>query len=575
MTDPRKNSIEATVTNPKRKDDLYHSVHADLNMRIIQSLVWFVKDNYGAEKLNSISFKAGISPEKLGACNGWISLEQTESIMKQVNSLVGNDQAFMKACVHRMKESYGPLRFLLWATSPLQMLEMGQNHFSAISTFSSGNFDRITNNKYRLRYYSTQKESRLMCLSRQAQSKALPSLWDLPKANLKEVSCICRGDSCCEYELSVYEKSRFLPILGGGLLGLAVSGITMLLRIDSLLLSTYLWGVIPIAGALAGYIFELRRTNSHNLQVADDINRGLSQIVVENQEVQHEIMNLHERQRNWNRRLENQVAERTCTSEQLTKRLQLILSEQTSTLQGVSHDMKNPLTIILQTSEIILDHLSPENRWMAEEQKMAVSRIRMLLDDMLQIETDNLKEMRFLPEPVETKPLEDSLRRRLRALTGDLGLRLSVLATRETPECIQVDRVLLDRVIDNLITNAVKYTEQGSIVLELDGKPGFLTIKISDTGRGIADEDIERIFHAGGSDPDKREEYSHGLGLSVVVRLLDRMGGKLEVMSFPGRGSTFWVHFPIEPLEMNSVSRASEIEFSDPVNRVVTIRRVV
>ena len=125
------------------------------------------------------------------------------------------------------------------------------------------------------------------------------------------------------------------------------------------------------------------------------------------------------------------------------------------------------------------------------------------------------------------------------------------------------------------MTNAVKYTEQGSIVLELDGKPGFLTIKISDTGRGIADEDIERIFHAGGSDPDKREEYSHGLGLSVVVRLLDRMGGKLEVMSFPGRGSTFWVHFPIEPLEMNSVSRASEIEFSDPVNRVVTIRRVV
>jgi len=575
MSDPEVNHGETTRTGQKVNDDLYRSVKVDLNMRIIQSLIWFVEDNYGPEKLNSMSFESGISPEKLFACRGWISLEQAESIMQQVYSLAGTDQAFMKACIYRMKESYGPLRFLLWATSPKQMLEMGQDHFSTISTFSSGDFDAIGSSKYRLRYYSSQKESRLMCLSRQAQSEALPSLWDLPTAHLRETSCICRGDDCCEYELSVYEKSRFLPVLAGAITGAVISALVMLTRIEPMLLSVYVWGVTPIMGAAAGYIVELRRANRQNLSIADDINRGLSQIVVENQEVQQEIIGLNERQKNWSRRLEKQVTERTRASEQLTKRLQFILAEQASTLQGVSHDMKNPLTVMLQTSEIMQEELSPENRWMAEEQRQAVTRMRVLLDDMLQLETDNLTVMQFLPEPVETKLLEDSLRRRLRALAGDRGLRCSVLATRETPECILVDRVLLDRVVDNLLTNAVKYTEQGSIVLELDGKPGFLTIKLSDTGRGIAEKDIRKIFHAGGSDPDKREHYSHGIGLSVVVRLLDRIGGKLEVMSLPGRGSTFWVHFPVEPQGLPEIPETPEIEFTDPANRVVTIRRVV
>ncbi len=140
------------------------SSDADLNMRILQSLIWFVIDNFGEDKLNSICFEAGLSAEHLKHCRGWISLEQTEIVLKLVRELVGSEEAFMEACVYRMKESYGPLRFLLWASSPIQMLEMGQRHFSTISTFSRGDFSRITDSRFRLRYHSTRKESRLMCL---------------------------------------------------------------------------------------------------------------------------------------------------------------------------------------------------------------------------------------------------------------------------------------------------------------------------------------------------------------------------------------------------------------------------
>jgi signal transduction histidine kinase len=575
MADPELRPQGAVESANGNHNGENNHVRGDLNLRIIRSLCRFVEETYGSEKLDALSWEAGVPVEQLRSCRGWISQEQAEAIMHRVHSWVGSDQAFMKACIHRMKDSYGPLRFLLWATSPDRMLEMGQNHFSSISSFSRGDFEKIGDNRFRLRYYSTRKESRLLCLSRQAQSEALPELWDLPAANLREASCICNGDDHCEYILTIYEKSRWLPVLIGALAGACASVAVSMWNIGPMLLNAFIWGMTPILGASAGFIWELLRANRRNLMVADDINRGLSQLVVENQEAQQEILSLHHRQRAWNRRLEEQVAERTRNSEQLAKRLQSILTERTSALKGVSHDMKNPLTVMLQTSEVIGEKLDFDSLWLVEEQKLAVDRMRGLLDDVLQLQTSDPADTQFLPEPVETAPLEESFRRRLRALVGDRGIRVSVIATRERPEWILIDRMVLDRVVDNLLTNAVKYTERGSIVLELDGKPGFLTIKLSDTGRGIAEEHIQMIFQAGGSDPMMRSRNSHGMGLSVVVRLLDSIGGKLEVMSLPGRGSTFWVHFPVEPSGISSVRETAEPSEFDLAHRVVTIRRVV
>src|SRR5690606_21507544 len=111
---------------------------------------------------------------------------------------------------------------------------------------------------------------------------------------------------------------------------------------------------------------------------------------------------------------------------------------------------------------------------------------------------------------------------------------------------IETDPLIFERVIDNLCTNAAKYTERGSIVLELDGRPGFLVLKISDTGRGIAPERLEKIFAADSSPDAERAARSLGVGLSVVVTLMGQIGGRVEVMSKVGRGTTFWAHFPLE-----------------------------
>jgi signal transduction histidine kinase len=171
------------------------------------------------------------------------------------------------------------------------------------------------------------------------------------------------------------------------------------------------------------------------------------------------------------------------------------------------------------------------------------------------------------PEPVEVQPLVERLRRRLRALVHGRDIRVSVFRTREAPDAIECDQLILDRVLDNLLTNAAKYTETGSIVVEVGGTPGFLTVKVSDTGRGIDEDKIQSIFRPAATPPADRAPRSFGVGLSVVVQLLDQIGGRIEVMSRAGRGTTFWAHFPEELTPRSSSGRPA-------LERVVTIRRL-
>ena len=148
-----------------------------------------------------------------------------------------------------------------------------------------------------------------------------------------------------------------------------------------------------------------------------------------------------------------------------------------------------------------------------------------------------------------------------------MPLKTSVFSTREMPERIWCHPIVFDRVVDNLLTNAVKYTERGSVLVELDGAPGFLTIKISDTGAGIDSSRLTGIFHPRGNGQETSPE-SYGVGLSVVVSLLDELGGKLEVMSRVGVGTTFWARFPTNVGESPPIQQSGSA-----VDRVVTIRR--
>jgi signal transduction histidine kinase len=554
---------------------------SDYSVRIVLSPLRYLRDVHGPETLDRVLAEAGLSRAQFEDEKTWLSLEQVVGIARSVRDVVGSDEVFKTANIHMMSEAYGPLRFVLRALSPRQVFEVAARTFRFISNVSRVEVaDGESKNRMIMRYFGPSGESRLMCLGRQTQTAHQPTIWGLPPAQIKERSCIAWGDPCCEYEVRFFQPLGLLRPLIGGLLGAAGAGLAIGFGPATVPAGT-LWFALPALGFLVGHLLELRRTNGVNLAVAEEMNEELRRALRENAEAQREIIELHRRQQDWSRRLEEQVAQRARINEEVAERIQSMLTERHLVIRGISHDLYSPLSALEVINNQLRTSVGPDDatsHGILTDQQFYIKRIRTLLDGLMRLASANPLDMQLCPEPVDVEPLEDSYRRRLRALVGDRRIRVSVLPiTREAPKLIVIDRMVLDRVIDNLMSNAAKYTERGSIVLELDGKPGFLSVKISDTGRGIGSEEIGRIFQPGASDPVRRAAASHGLGLSVVVRLLDRIGGKLEVISLPGEGSTFWAHFPVNPpaapAAAESQAEVGDAAEGDATSRVVTIRR--
>ncbi len=546
---------------------------ADLNARILRPLAQWVSETKGDAALRSLASAGGLAVEELDGRSRWVSIQQFESILAHARALCGDDVEFQRACVHRLAESYGAVRFVLWATSVSSVYTVAMKTMHFMTSISTGEILDSTSSSLRARYRSSKPESRLSCLSRQAQFAALPTLWGLPPARIEEESCTAHGDDACVYRLQWMEQRRWLPSLAGVA---AFGSAAAALWTPGVPLPYAL--ALPILGGVLGHVYELRRTARENLRVGEEINRALADTLRDDAEARREILELHKRQREWVRVIEEQVGERTQTLNDVIERVKSLQASRVNTLLGFSHDLRNPLTVLRSSAEFLRSqsYLDGDDRDAVEDLLRAVHQMERLLRDLMQVASSDAGLVRVTPQNLEVAPLVDRLRRRLRALAHGRDVRTSVFATREAPDAIETDLLIFDRVVDNLLTNAAKYTERGSIVLEIGGVPGFLTIKVSDTGRGMAPEKIEQIFHPGGSERASRASDSYGVGLSVVVRLLAQIGGRLDVMSKPGAGTTFWAHFPVSLADRAHRSTSEPVREppSRLVESVVTIRRV-
>lgn len=512
---------------------------------MMRGLTLDVRDHFGVEVLEHCAAQADLTLADIDAGNCWVSLEQVEAMLAACFELYSNDAAFTAAFGHRLADSLGPMRFVAWAANPSTILRRAAQSSSQFSTFSRMEVLDVGRAHIHLRYHSERPESRLMCLSRQGMAGALPTLWGLPRANFEEESCIGWGDDVCEYRITWHQHQRAWPILLGAAVGGLVGGVLAGLGYsDSSLALT----LLPVTGILAAYVMELRRARRQHLANVEDTQDALGDAVEEESAARREVMHLVHRQQEWTRLTEEYAAERTASLGRVVERLRQLQQARVRRLKGFTHDLNNPLAVLRGGLEQLHCQfgadLDTETDQLFVDLDDSIERIGRLLGDAISDAAADSLRIRHNPEPIVVDELRDALRRRLRALAFGKHIRISVLSAREAPATIQIDPVVLNRIVDNLLTNAVKYTDRGSIVVEVDGTPGFLTLKISDTGRGISEDRIERIFEARGSLPGERAADSYGLGLSVVVQLLADIGGRLEVISKPEVGTTFWLHLP-------------------------------
>ncbi len=218
-----------------------------------------------------------------------------------------------------------------------------------------------------------------------------------------------------------------------------------------------------------------------------------------------------------------------------------------ATLADLAHEIRTPLTGILALSELLAtSQLGERERGWANAIKSTAEHLAMLTSLIVDAARADSKGLLLRREPIRPRRLADALAASLAARARTKGLDVETDIAGDLPEAVIGDPLRLRAAVENLIDNAVKFTERGSVRLEATAEPvgrdkTRITFTVSDSGIGLAPAEIEQLFRpfAQANDEIARRFGGAGLGLAFVKRIAEAMGGDLTVTSKHGGGSCF------------------------------------
>jgi two-component system OmpR family sensor kinase len=217
-----------------------------------------------------------------------------------------------------------------------------------------------------------------------------------------------------------------------------------------------------------------------------------------------------------------------------------------------SHELQTPLTILKGELEVALrSPRSPEEYQRVLNSGLEeINRISHLVEGLLLLARADAGVLRMDLRPVDLKQLVEEVYKQVKVLADSRSVKISLDSVERVSvrgDCEHLRRVLL-----NLVDNGIKYTPAGGhVALSLQGKGEWASLQVSDTGIGLSREDQEQVFQRFYRAAKTRSEggQSTGLGLCIARSIAEAHGGRIEVESTPGKGSTFTVLLPTHPSE--------------------------
>jgi signal transduction histidine kinase len=251
-------------------------------------------------------------------------------------------------------------------------------------------------------------------------------------------------------------------------------------------------------------------------------------------------------------------------------------------LAGMSHELRTPLNAVLGYAQLLTMEggLSPRQARGLETIQQSGQHLLALVNDILDLARIEAGRTALNPAPVNLSELLQTVVHLMRVKADEKQLAVLFDAAADLPEAVLADERRLRQVLLNLLGNAIKFTDDGTVTLRASAEPQgkaqvLLRLDVEDTGIGMHADDVERIFEPFEQVGDaQRRSGGTGLGLAITRALVNDMGGRVQVSSELGRGSRFRIELPLPVAQLAQVAspRAPGLaRYAGPPRRVLVV----
>ena len=263
--------------------------------------------------------------------------------------------------------------------------------------------------------------------------------------------------------------------------------------------------------------------------------------------------------------------------EAANEEIQRIMNQRERLLLTITHDIKAPAASISGFIDLMKDYVSnPQGIECLQNIKNSAAHLSHLVASLLdyhQLENGLMKVQPtcFSPAQLVAESVEGMrLRAEEKGLEISFECKMKGMGTSDSPmkkEFFRADAFRIRQILDNLVSNAIKYTDQGSVTIQAQvskvmGKP-MLTLSVKDTGKGMTNEEKQKVFHAFTRLKSAQGIEGTGLGLSITQELVSLLGGEIILHSTQGKGSTFIITIPVESVPKEETQNKTQTGVGD------------
>jgi response regulator RpfG family c-di-GMP phosphodiesterase/signal transduction histidine kinase len=531
----------------------------ELSHRILKPLLILFRREHGEARLREVVASLALADHgelsDLEDETGWVSFDDGQRLIDALCAASGDPQFARRAGqATASREGLGMAYTILKAFGSPELcyrktLEVS-SLYNRAGTFTLGHLER---SRAAFSYHSNFPEpNRNFCEYRLGQFESFPTIWGLPLARSRELTCQVHGAPDCTYQFVWVTRSRTSMTVFAAFLGAVLAfAVHRLLHLPwpvvaSLLGGAGFGGWVGSASSGNQQIRErdqlLERQNEDALQAVQTLQAGFDQL------------------RGLNATLDQKVEERTQALKEASERLEVALVRQveldqvkTNFFTNISHELRTPLTLVLAPLEAMLSQgeIAPGQRGELEIMHRNSLRLLRHINSILDISRLDAGRERLRLEDTDLGEFCSSLVESARPMAERRGVLLDLRVASDLP-LVPIDRDKMEKVLLNLVSNAVKYSEgvlgrQPLVTIACSLDDHNLTLVVRDNGIGIPEDAVSHVFdrfYQVQASP-VRDYQGSGIGLALVKELTDLHLGSVSVVSTLGEGTTFTVVVPI------------------------------